>query len=317
VLRAADVVMLVGQYCMPTAGEFAFDPSVRYIRIDPHHEDIGRNLPIGVGIVSCEHAALSELAALMPAMRRPGWIAEIQAARRAFAAENADLYAQGRRFDDAVHPAVIAHETATFLYESEIDRRDVTVVSGGFGIARYMRRWLRAFRPGQVMNGPYHYAAVGPDIGFGVGAAAAMQLGAGVQAPHRGSPVLCVTGDAGFAYTAMEIDTMVRHRMPVVVIVYNNNASGTWRNAPSDPQARALHLFQEGTRYDLVASAIGAYGEDVRTPDEYLPALRRAFDAACSEHRPAVLNCHGRKEFWTTPPGFLDKTEPGCMSYHH
>src|SRR5262249_37433757 len=159
-----------------------------------------------------------------------------------FAAENADLYAQGRRFADAVHPAVIAHDTARFLYESDIDRRAVTVVSGGFGIARYMRRWLRAFRPGQVMNGPYHYAAVGPDIGFAVGAAAAMQLGAGVQAPHRGAPVVCVTGDAGFAYTAMEIDTMVRHQMPVVVIVYNNNASGTWRNAPSDPSALALHL---------------------------------------------------------------------------
>jgi thiamine pyrophosphate-dependent acetolactate synthase large subunit-like protein len=52
-LASADVVVLVGQYCMPTIGEFAFGPDARYIRIDPCPEDIGRNLPIDLGIVCC------------------------------------------------------------------------------------------------------------------------------------------------------------------------------------------------------------------------------------------------------------------------
>ena len=61
-LASADLVLLVGQYCMPTLGEFAFGPDARYIRIDPCAEDIGRNLPIELGLVSDERVALEALA---------------------------------------------------------------------------------------------------------------------------------------------------------------------------------------------------------------------------------------------------------------
>ena len=71
-LASADVVVLVGQHCMPTIGEFAFGPDARYIRIDQSHEDIGRNLPVDLGIVSCERAALEALADAMPQMTRAG-----------------------------------------------------------------------------------------------------------------------------------------------------------------------------------------------------------------------------------------------------
>ena len=53
-LASADLVILVGQHCMPTVGEFAFGPDAKYIRIDQSAEDIGRNMPIDLGIVSCE-----------------------------------------------------------------------------------------------------------------------------------------------------------------------------------------------------------------------------------------------------------------------
>ncbi|HSE97016.1 MAG TPA: thiamine pyrophosphate-binding protein, partial [Blastocatellia bacterium] len=83
-LASADVVVLVGQYCMPTIGEFAFGPDAKYIRIDPCSEDIGRNMPVDVGIVSCEKAALEALAESMPVMKRESWVAEIAAARKKF-----------------------------------------------------------------------------------------------------------------------------------------------------------------------------------------------------------------------------------------
>lgn len=92
-LMSADVVLLVGQYCMPTLGEFAFGPDARYVRIDPAAEDIGRNLPIDVGIVSDERAALEALADAMPRQRRAAWVAEVAAARAAFEAENEETTA--------------------------------------------------------------------------------------------------------------------------------------------------------------------------------------------------------------------------------
>ncbi len=53
-----------------------------------------------------------------------------------------------------------------------------------------MRRWLRGYRPGQILNGAYQYGAIGPDVGYAFGAAVAVQNGVSVQAPYKGAPVI-------------------------------------------------------------------------------------------------------------------------------
>lgn len=319
-LASADLVMLVGQYCMPTVGEFAFGPDTKYIRIEPEGGDIGRNLPIDVGIVSDERLALEALVEACPRLNHDAWLNEIAAARKAFNAENQRFYKLGRGYTDAVHPAVIGQELADFLYHGDIPPDQTTVVSGGYGIARYTRRWLRANRVGQICNGAYQYGAVGPDVGYAVGAAAAVQGGIGAQAAHKGHPIICVTGDAGFGYTGMEVETLARYRLPAVIIVYNNNSWGTWHWVHEDAQRAPLHLFQENLRYDKVAEALGAHGEYVTTPEAFRPALERSWAIAASEGRPVVINCQAKKEFWIKEayePGFLGKVEPGVMAYHH
>lgn len=319
-LASADLVLLIGQYCMPTVGEFAFGPDAKFIRIDQSQEDIGRNLPIDLGIVSDEKAALEALADAVPRMKHDTWVAEIAAARKKFEDQNAEYYKLGLSYTDAVHPAVIGKELGDFLYNGKLPKDQTTISSGGYGIARYTRRWLRGYRPGQIMNGAYQYGAIGPDIGYAVGVAAAVQLGVGPQAAYRGHPIICVTGDAGFGYTAMEIETMSKWRLPVVIIVYNNNAWGTWTSALQEPKALPIHLFQENLRYDKLGEALGAHGEYVTRPADFRPALDRAYEIAANESGPVVINCQGKKEFWLRDqfaPGFLGKVEPGCMSYYH
>lgn len=317
-LPQADVVLLVGQHLMPTVGEFAFGPDTKYIRIDPAGEDIGRNIPIDVGIVSGEKAALEALVEAMPRGTHAAWIAEIAAATKQFEDELASIYKTGSSYTDAVHPAVIAKELGDFLYRGNIPKEQTTVASGGFGIARYTRRWLRGYRPGQIMNGAYQYGNIGPDVACAVGVGAAVQLGVGPQAAYKGHPVVCITGDAGFGYTAMEMETLAKYRLPV--IVYNNNVWGTWTGNRGDKTIEHMHMFQENLRYDKVAEALGAYGEYVAKPGDFRPALERAYKVAVNERRPSVINCQGKKEFWVTrdfPPGPLGKVEPGCMSYYH
>ena len=319
-LASADVVVLAGQYCMPTVGEFAFGPDAKYIRIDPCPEDIGRNLPIDIGLISCEKAALEALCNEIPALKHDAWVAEIAAARKKFEDECDNYYKTGLTYTDAVHPSVIAKELSDFLYRGDIPKEQTTVVSGGYGIARYTRRWLRGYRPGQIMNGAYQYGAIGPDVGYAVGVAAAVQNGVSVQAPHKGHPVVCITGDAGFGYTAMEMDTLAKYRLPVIVIVYNNNAWGTWTGNRGNNKTVSIHLFQENLRYDKVAEALGAHGEYVTKPGDFQGALKRCYDVAVKESRPSVINCQAKKEFWLRdqfPPGMLGKVEPGCMSYYH
>ena len=318
-LMSADVVVLVGQYCMPTLGEFAFGPDTRYIRIDPSAEDIGRNLPIDLGIVSDESAALKALAAAMPHQRREAWVAEVAAARETFEAENEEYYRAGLGYTDAVHPAVIAKELADFLYRGALPSDRTTVLQGGYGIARYTRRYLRAFRPAQIVNGAYQYGAIGPDVGYAIGVAAAVHNGVGPQAGYEGHPIIAITGDAGFGYTGMEVETLSKYRLPAVIIVYNNNAWGTWSGQRNNQIALPVHLFQENLRYDKMAEALGAHGEYVTNPKDFTPALRRAYEVARDERRPAVVNVQARKEFWLRDqaPGFLGKIEPGVMSYYH
>ena len=319
-LASADLVIMVGQHCMPIVGEFAFGPDAKYIRIDQAAEDIGRNMPIDLGIVSCEKAALEALADAVPKMTHDSWVAEIAAARKKFEDQNLDYYKTALTYTDAVHPAVIATELGEFLYGGKIPREETTIASGGYGIARYTRRALRGYRPGQIMNGAYQYGAIGPDVAYAVGVAAGVQLGSGVQAAYKGHPIVCVTGDAGIGYTLMEIDTMAKHKLPAIVIVYNNNAWGTWTQASREPWALPIHLFQENLRYDKVAEALGGHGEYVTKPAEFKPALERAYQVAVKESRPSVVNCQGKKEFWDRekfPPGQLGKIEPGVMSYYH
>lgn len=327
-LLSADLVVLVGQYCMPNIGEYSFDPDVAYIRIDPDAADIGRNLPVDLGIVSCEKAALEALAEALPKKKRPAWRDELAAARAAFEAENDEHYKLGLKYSaqaGCVHPAVIAAEIENLLYKGDIPKEQTSVVSGGYGIGRYTRRRLRAFRPGQICNGAYQYGAIGPDVGYTVGAGAAVQQGTGPQAPYKGAPVLAVTGDAGFAYSGMEMETLSKYRIPTIMVVYNNNAWGVWRSGASGGRsetARAQHmyLFQENLRYEKIGEALGARGEYVTKAEDLGPALARSYKAAADERLSTVINCQAIKEFWSArdyPPGMLQKVEPGCMAYYH
>ena len=321
-LLSVDLVILVGQYCMPGIGEYAFDPEAKWIRVDPDPADIGRNVPIDLGIVAGERAFLEALAEALPPQRRDSWRAELAAARAKFDKENEEYTAAGWKHSaaaSAVHPAVIAQGIADLLYKGDVPPEQTTVVSGGYGIARATRRYLRAYRPGQILNGAYQYGAIGPDVGYAVGAAAAVANGVGPQAPYKGAPVLAITGDAGMGYSGMELDTLGKYKLPVVLVVYNNNAWGVWQSGTRSARSLHMYLFQENLRYDKVAEGLGARGEYVTKAEDFLPTLKRSWEMASKEGVSTLINCQARKEFWTNeyPPGMPQKVEPGCMAYYH
>ncbi len=317
VLRSADLVIFVGQYCMPSVGEFAFNLDAKVIRIHPVGEDIGRNWPIDLGIVSGEKAALEALAEALRRTQRTTWTDELAAARKAFEDENEDLYKTGlesSRKNGAIHPAIIGKGLSDFLYGGDLPKEQTTFVMGGYGVARWARRYIRAFRPGQILNGPYQYGAIGPDVGYTVGAGAAVAQGAGCQAAYKGSVVFGVTGDAGFGYSGMEMETLAKYRIPAVMIVYNNNAWGVWGSGRRGPRTQHMYLFQENLRYDKVAEGLGARGECVTRAEDFVPALKRSYEIAAAEGVPTLISCQGRKE---DNASSMRKTEPGCMSYYH
>jgi thiamine pyrophosphate-dependent acetolactate synthase large subunit-like protein len=322
-LMSADLVIFVGQYCMPSPGEYRFNPDVKAIRVHPVQEDLGRNWPLDLGVVSDERFFLEELANDLPSKKRERWVDEIAGAQKKYQDELTDLYGLGLKYSHAterLHPAVLAKEVHDFLYKGDLDPRQTVTGWGGWMIGHYASRWLRAYRPGQEIVVPYQYYPIGPDVAMVMGAGLAVKNGVGPQAPYRGAPVLAMTGDAGIAFSIMEFDTATKYKVPVIAVVYNNNAWGVWPNGLTSNRALHLYLFQENLRYDQIAINLGARGEYVQTPDDFRAALKRAYAAAAKDNASTLINCQGIKEFSIAkdyPPGVGGYTEPGVAAIAH
>ncbi|CAM8988831.1 unnamed protein product [Rhodiola kirilowii] len=115
-------------------------------------------------------------------------------------------------------------------------------------------------------------------------------IAAAVASPER--LVVAVEGDSGFTFSAMEVETLVRYKLPVIVIVFNNGGVyGGDRRSPEEitgpyKDDPAPTSFVPGAAYHTVMEAFGGKGYLVGTPDELKAALTESFDAK----QPAVIN---------------------------
>ena len=108
----------------------------------------------------------------------------------------------------------------------------------------------------------------------------------GAQVALPGKKVVLSVGDGSFGFNGMEVDTMVRHRLPVKVILGNNAIWGIDWQIQKGLYGRPVWTDLLPTRYDRVAEGLGAYGEHVTRAEDLEPALKRAF----AYDGPALLN---------------------------
>lgn len=322
-LMNSDLVVFVGQYSMPNPDEWTLPSGVKTIRVHPVQEDIGRNWPVDLGIVSDEKVFMEALANGLPAKKRDSWMNEIAAARSKWESAQMEHYAQFLKYSrdtERLHPFVLCKEVHDFLYKGNIDPKQTVTGWGGNMIGFGCMRWLRANRPGQEVTVVYQFGPMGPDLAMMMGPAVAVQRGVGPHAPYKGAPVVVVTGDAGMAYSLMELDTFVKYKLPVICIVYNNDCWGTFPLSSLTPEALHLYMFQENLRYDKMAEHLGVRGEYIRTPEELRAALNRSYDAAEKQGCSTLINCQGIKEFnlgAAYPPDLGFAPEPGVGAIRH
>jgi thiamine pyrophosphate-dependent acetolactate synthase large subunit-like protein len=113
---------------------------------------------------------------------------------------------------------------------------------------------------------PGHRLNSGPFGTMGVG----MPFAVGAKAAKPDAPVICLHGDGSFGQNAMELDTAVRHKLPLLVVISLN---GGWT---ADPERNKPGRDLGYTRYDIVAQGLGAHGEYVEKSEDIRPALERA-----------------------------------------
>ncbi|CAI9272389.1 unnamed protein product [Lactuca saligna] len=115
-------------------------------------------------------------------------------------------------------------------------------------------------------------------------------IAAAIASPDR--LVVAVEGDSGFGFSAMEVETLVRYELPVVVIVFNNGGvyggDRRCRNEITGPYKDdpAPTSFVPGAAYHVLIEAFGGKGYLVGTPEE----LKSALDESFSARKPAVIN---------------------------
>jgi len=99
-------------------------------------------------------------------------------------------------------------------------------------------------------------------------------------------PVIAVEGDSAFGFSGIEVETICRYKLPVCIVILNNN--GVYKGTDVDPTGRdpAPTVFVKGARYEMLMQAFGGVGVQATTPAE----LRKAMEEALRSRKPTLIN---------------------------
>ncbi|MGR7001176.1 thiamine pyrophosphate-dependent enzyme [Yinghuangia aomiensis] len=144
---------------------------------------------------------------------------------------------------------------------------DAVVIGDGGDFVSYAGKYVEPARPGGWLD-PGPYGCLGTGLGYAIGARLA----------RPAAQVVLLLGDGAAGFSLMDVDTLVRHRLPVVMIVGNNGIWGLEKHPMQSLYGYDVAAdLAPGTRYDEVVRALGGAGETVAAPDGIAPALARAF----------------------------------------
>jgi len=270
-MSEADVVVTVGRrldFQLAYGSPAVFGPA-RWLRIADTPSELRYNRRGTVELFATPARALTammEQAAERRAAVDPHWIADLRARHEERAAKLRRSMADAAPGSDGrMHP-----NRLLAAIQAKLDHDAIVIVDGGDFLS-FARVGLSA----ASMLDPGPLGCIGVGVPYGIAAALAF--------PQR--QVVVATGDGAFGFNAMEIDTAVRHRAPVLIIVANN---GAWQIEVHDQMV--THGKVVGTRlqlsdYAAMAKAFGMYAERVEDAASLDQAIERAL-----EHRPALLD---------------------------
>ncbi len=274
VMGAADVVVTVGRRLdfQLAYGSPAIFGKARFVRLADVTAELRDNRRGEVEILADCGLALDAIVAAAggrtPAVDR-AWASGLRAQHEARAGKlRASMRAAESAPDGKIHPNRVLACVQDAL---DARRDDAIVVADGGDFLSFARVGLEA--PTYLDPGPL--GCIGIGTAFGIGAALAC--------PDR--TVVVATGDGSFGFNAMEIDTAVRHRVPVLVVIANN---GAWQIEVSDQQqswGRVVGTNLQFADHAAMARAFGMHAERVTDAAQLPAAIERAL-----AHRPALLD---------------------------
>jgi oxalyl-CoA decarboxylase len=276
VLKESDVVMLIGArlnwLLSHGKGKTWGEPgSKKFVQIDIDPKEMDSNVTIAAPLVgdigSCVSALVEGMGSKW-ASAPTDWTGAVKTKKEENIAKMAPRLMKNSSPMD-YHGALGALRTIIK------ERPDLILVNEGANTLDLARGVIDMYQPRKRLDvGTWGVMGIG--MGFAVAAAV-----------ETGKPVLAVEGDSAFGFCGMEVETICRYKLPVCVVVFNNNGiyRGTDVNSAggSDPATTA---FVKDARYDKIAEAFGGVGAHVTTPDELSRAVNQAIDSG----KPTLIN---------------------------
>ncbi len=275
VLKDADVVMLVGARLnwLLSHGKgktWGAPGTQKFIHVDIDPKEMDSNVEIAAPVVA---DIASTMSALLKSMGEawPKAASEWTSAVRAKSEDNIAKMAPRLQNNNvpmdyqgalgALRRIIAAHP-------------DTILVNEGANTLDFARSIIDIFQPRKRLDvGTWGVMGIG--LGYSVAAAV-----------ETGKPVLAVVGDSAFGFSGMEMETVCRYKLPVCVVVFNNN--GIYRGTDTNPggEEPAWTTFVKGSRYELLAEAFGGVAVCATSPDD----LSRAVTEALASGKPTLIN---------------------------
>lgn len=288
-LLQADVILLIGarlNWILHFGLPPRFDPNVKIIQVDLCAEEMGNNVRPAVALLGDIGAVVAQL---VQRLRNDGW--KYRSNTEWWGALREKISANAKISKALASQSQLPMNYYTvFHHISQLLPRDCIIVSEGANTMDIGRTMLNNYLPRHRLDAGT-FGTMGVGLGFAIAAAALEKSSSG-----KGQRIVCVEGDSAFGFSGMEVETMCRYNLPVVIIVVNNNGiySGvdpdTWKEMAKmgdlTSVAPPVTLLPEA-RYDQVMTAFGGRGFLVRTPEE----LRSALQLSLSDwEKPSLLN---------------------------
>jgi acetolactate synthase-1/2/3 large subunit len=253
-LRKCDVMLAVGtRFTQEDTNNWTlpFPETLIHIDIDP--KEHGRNYKPTVPLLGDARESLRELnARLMAVAPRDGLdrITEVAELRKRILDDCRDLAPDGVELVDMLRAAL---------------PRDTIIVSDLTLAAYWCRRLLDLYEPRTNIY-PWGFCT----LGFGIPAA----VGAKIARPDRA--VVVLSGDGGFQFNCQELAAAVEFEIPIVVLLFNNNAYGVLKPQQQVRYGRSLATDLVNPDFVALARAFGVQSQPIDSLDQIGPALGTA-----------------------------------------
>jgi acetolactate synthase I/II/III large subunit len=263
----ADLVIVVGtpldfRLAYGSFGGKNGTPAARVVHVADAPEQVASHVQLAASAAGDLAAFFEGLVAAAGSGRQwvEAWLPRLRRAAEEAAEADAALLGSDAR---PIHPMRIYGELTALL------EPDAVIIGDGGDFVSYAGKYLEPQQPGGWLD-PGPYGCLGTGLGYAIAAR--------IARPE--SQVVLLLGDGAAGFSLMDVDTLVRHKLPVVMICGNNGIWGLEKHPMQGLYGYDVAAdLQPGCRYDQVVSALGGAGELVAEASQIAPALRRAFAA--------------------------------------